>query len=87
MQALQANPMAAQAAASQLFAAQQYQQSLAQLTPDMILKQFPHLASASLNAPPHLLGRGPAAPGAAEHLHLLQAREREIAAERERRER
>ena len=86
MQALSTNPMAAQAAATQLLAAQ-YQQSLASLTPDMILKQFPHLATASLNAPPHLLGRAPGAPGAAEHLHLMQAREREMAAERERRER
>ena len=86
MQALgAANPIAAQqaAAATQILAAQ-YQQSLASMTPDMLLKQFPHLSTASLNAPPHLLGR---APGNAEHLHLLQARERELAAERERQQR
>ena len=88
MQALgAANPLAAQqaAAATQLLAAQ-YQQSLASLTPDMLLKQFPHLSTASLNAPPHLLGRAPGN-AQAEHMHLLQAREREMAAERERQQR
>lgn len=75
------NPMAAQA---QLLA--QYQQSLAAstLTPDMILKQYPHLAAAGLSAPPHLLGRSPTT---AEHLHLMHQRETQIAAERERQQR
>ena len=80
MQALTgSNPMAAQAQAAQLLA--QYQQSLASsLTPDMILKQYPHLTAAGLAAPPHMLGRNPAS----DHMHMLQAREREIQAERER---
>lgn len=59
-----------------------YQQSLqAALTPDMILKQYPHLAAAGLAAPPHLLGgRNPAAD---HHLMLQQqAREREMAQHR-----
>ena len=84
MQALAGtSPMAAQAQAAQLLA--QYQQSLAasSITPDMLLKQYPHLAAAGMSAPPHLLARSPAS----DHLHLMQAREREIAAERERRER
>ena len=78
MQALTgSNPMAAQAQAAQLLA--QYQQSLA-MSPDMILKQYPHLTAAGLAAPPHLLGRTPAS----DHMHMLQAREREIQVERER---
>ena len=83
MQALTgSNPMAAQAQAAQLLA--QYQQSLAtSLTPDMILKQYPHLAAAGLGAPPHLLARSPAT----DHMHMMQAREREIQAERERQQR
>ena len=74
------NPMAVQAQA-QLFA--QYQQLA--MNPEMLLKQYPHLAGAGIAGPPHLLGRNPAT----EHQLLLQqAREREMAAaERERRER
>ena len=76
------NPMAAQAQAAQLLA--QYQQSLAtSLTPDMILQQYPHLKAAGLAAPPHMLGRNPAT----EHMHMLQAREREVQMERERQSR
>lgn len=76
-QAAAANPMAAQQA--QLLA--QYQQQFANSltpTPDMIIKQYPHLA-AGLSGPPHLLGR---IPGAEHQMHML--REREMAAERER---
>ena len=76
------NPMAAQAQAAQLLA--QYQQSLAtSLTPDMILQQYPHLKAAGLAAPPHMLGRNPAT----DHMHMLQAREREVQMERERQSR
>ena len=80
------NPMAAQAQAAQLLA--HYQQSMAasagNLTPDMILKQYPHLTAAGLAAPPHMLGgRSPAT----DHMHMMQARERELQAERERQQR
>merc|ERR1739838_1217686 len=49
----------------------------------MILQQYPHLKAAGLAAPPHMLGRNPAT----EHMHMLQAREREVQMERERQSR
>ena len=75
-----ANPMAVQAQAQlgqQLLA--QYQQLA--MNPEMLLKQYPHLPGAGLAGPPHMLGRNPAAD---HHLLMQQAREREVAAERER---
>ena len=73
-----ANPMAGQLAQAQLLA--QYQQLA--MNPEMLLKQYPHLpGAAGLAGPPHMLGRNPAAD---HHLLLQQARDREVAAERER---
>ena len=72
-----ANPMAGQLAQAQLLA--QYQQLA--MNPEMLLKQYPHLPGAGLAGPPHMLGRNPAAD---HHMLLQQAREREVAAERER---
>ena len=75
-----ANPMAVQAQAQlgqQLLA--QYQQLA--MNPEMLLKQYPHLPGAGIAGPPHMLGRNPAAD---HHLLMQQAREREVAAERER---
>ena len=73
-----ANPMAGQLAQAQLLA--QYQQLA--MNPEMLLKQYPHIpGAAGLAGPPHMLGRNPAAD---HHLLLQQAREREVAAERER---
>ena len=73
-----ANPMAVQHAQAQILA--QYQQFA--MNPEMLLKQYPHLAG-NLAGPPHLLGR----PNADHHLLLQAQREREIAAERERQQR
>ena len=73
-----ANPMAMQHAQAQILA--QYQQFA--MNPEMLLKQYPHLAG-NLAGPPHLLGR----PNADHHMLLQAQREREMAAERERQQR